>query len=140
MFQILKKIPKRLRLWGNKLTILQLMKTSAFCSQKWFSNRAAKLPRDVTLVADYIVILVCFFSTTSLSKELYQMLNSDSSLDIFSVLERDSVKRAGVIKSFATKVTSQSGKTRSSLRTLFDRKNGTLNNSKMAEIFVGLKI
>ena len=100
LFDISKKTSESLRLWGDKLTFLQLMKVTAFCTQKWSSNRAAKLPRDVTLVADYIVILVCFFSTTFTTRRAVGNANFGLVTIHFSVFERDSLRHAECNQNF----------------------------------------
>ena len=95
MFEILKKISESLRLWGNKLMILKLIKATTFFSQKWFSNRAAKLPRDLMLwchVGCRLHSNPCLFLLYYLITTRRLTLNSDSSLDIFSVLERVSLR------------------------------------------------
>ena len=110
------------------------MIVTPFCSQKWSSNRAAKVPRDVTLVADYIVILVCSSLLPSLPEEPYKRLNSDSSLYIFSVFERDSLRNAECNQNLCNQ---RDVKTRSSLWTLFSCQVRTLGgkNSDLSPFY-----
>ena len=70
------------------------MKVTAFCFQKWSSNRAA-IPRDDTLVADCIVILVCFFSTTFTTRRAVRNAKFRLATKHFlCVFERDSLRHA----------------------------------------------
>ena len=103
--------------------ILKFMKVTAFCSQKWSSNHAAKLPRDVTLVADYIVILKCFFSTTFTTRRAVRKAKFGLVTTHFFVFERDSLRHVECNQNLCNQ---RDVKTRSSLQTLFNRQIQTL--------------
>ena len=92
---------------------------------KWSSNRAAKLPRDVTLVADYIVILKCFFSTTFATRRALQKAKFGFVTTHFFVFERDSLRNAECNQNLCNQ---RDVRTRSSLRTLFNRQIRTLGS------------
>ena len=89
------------------------MKVTAFCSKNWSPNRVAKIPCHVTLVADYIVILICFFSTTFTTRRAVRNTKFGLITYIFSVFERDSLRHTECNQNLCNQ---RDVKTRSSLR------------------------